>query len=126
MTTLTETEPTAAAAPGPRASAGRVDLRRVRWWRGAVLGLLAVYFIVPLAACFWFTVYNSRTHQFSLSPYGQMFGAQGFTSSVWFTVKVALFTIVLEYVLLIPAMIAVQLRLPRLRPVLESLAMVKS
>lgn len=124
MTTLTETEPTAAAAPGPRASAGRVDLRRVRWWRGAVLGLLAVYFIVPLAACFWFTVYNSRTHQFSLSPYGQMFGAQGFTSSVWFTVKVALFTIVLEYVLLIPAMIAVQLRLPRLRPVLESLAMV--
>ncbi|WP_211244442.1 ABC transporter permease [Actinospica robiniae] len=124
MTTLTETEPAAAAAPGPAASSGRIDLRRVRWWRGAVLGLLAIYFVVPLAACFWFTVYNSRTHHFSLSPYGQMFGAQGFASSVWFTFKVALLTIVLEYVLLIPAMIAVQLRLPKLRPVLESLAMV--
>ena len=40
------------------------------------------------------------------------------------TLKVALLTIVILYVLLVPAMIAVQLRLPKLKPMLESLAMV--
>jgi len=122
MTTISEIEsPAALGAPGPKRG---LDLRRVRWWRVGTLGLLAVYFLVPMAACFWFTVYTPGTHQFSLSPYGQIFSAQGFGTSVRMTVEVALLTIVILYALLVPAMIAVQLRLPKLKPVLESLAMV--
>lgn len=89
-----------------------------------MLGVLGIYFVVPLAATFWFTVYDSRNHQFSLSPYGQIFSASGFLPSVWMTFQVALLTIVILYVLLVPAMIAVHLRLQKLRAVLETLAMV--
>jgi putative spermidine/putrescine transport system permease protein len=99
-------------------------LRGVRWWRGIVLILLAAYVLVPLGSTFWFTVYDSRVHRFSLAPYGQMFSSPGFLTSVRMTVLVALATIAIEFALLVPAMIAIQLRLPRLRPVIESLAMV--
>ena len=123
MTTISEIDsPAAVGAPRPRRRA--VDLRRIRWWRVATLGVLGIYFLVPLAATFWFTFYTPGTHQFSLSPYGQIFSAKGFGSSVLLTFKVAVLTIVILYVLLIPAMIAVQLRLPKLKPLLESLAMV--
>ena len=123
MTTLSETDsPAALGEPRPRRRA--VDLRRVRWWRVAVFVVLGVYFIVPLAATFWFTFYTPGTRSFSLAPYGQIFSAKGFGSSVLLTFKVALLTIVILYVLLVPAMIAVQLRLPKLKPMLESLAMV--
>ena len=123
MTTISETDSRAALGdPAPRRRA--VGLGRVRWWRVITLGVLGIYFIVPLAATFWFTVYTPGKHQFSLSPYGQIFSAPGFGTSVRMTVEVALLTIVILYLLLVPAMIAVQLRLPRLKPVLESLAMV--
>lgn len=99
-------------------------LGRVRWWRVAVLGVVAVYLFGPLLSALWFTVYNSRLHQFSLSPYGQLFGAAGFLTSVRMTFFLALTTIAIEFVLLVPAMVAIHLRLPRLRPVLESIAFV--
>lgn len=123
MTTISQIDsPAAVGEPRPRRRP--IDLRRVRWWRVAVFVVLGVYFIVPLAATFWFTFYTPGTHQFSLSPYGQIFSAKGFGTSVLLTLKVALLTIVILYVLLVPAMIAVQLRLPKLKPMLESLAMV--
>lgn len=99
-------------------------LRSVRWWRVVVLGVVAVYLLGPLLSALWFTVYNSRLRQFSLAPYGQMFSAAGFTTSVRMTFFLALTTIALEFVLLVPAMVAIHLRLPRLRPVLETIAMV--
>jgi putative spermidine/putrescine transport system permease protein len=125
MTTLSEIEsPAAAGGTGAAPRRRGIDLKRVRWWRFAILGVLGVYFVVPLAASFWFTVYDSHNHQFSLAPYGQIFSASGFGPSVWMTFQIAVITIVVLYVLLVPAMIAVHLRLQKLRPVLESLAMV--
>jgi putative spermidine/putrescine transport system permease protein len=99
-------------------------LGRVRWWRVAVLGAVAIYLLGPLLSALWFTVYNARLHQFSLAPYGQLFGAAGFLTSVRMTFFLALTTIAIEFALLVPAMVAIQLRLPRLRPVVESIAMV--
>jgi putative spermidine/putrescine transport system permease protein len=99
-------------------------LGRVRWWRTAILGVLAVYIVGPLGAAFWFTVYSPRIHRFDLGPYSQMFAAKGFGTSVRMTFLLALITIVLEFALLVPAMVAIHLRLPKLRPVIESIAMV--
>jgi putative spermidine/putrescine transport system permease protein len=124
MTTLSEIESPAAAGADPAPRRRRFDARRVRWWRFGILGVLGIYFVVPLAATFWFTVYDSRDHKFSLSPYGQVFSASGFLSSVWMTFQIAVLTVVILYVLLVPAMIAVHLRLQKLRAVLETLAMV--
>jgi putative spermidine/putrescine transport system permease protein len=96
----------------------------LKLWRGAVLGLLGVYFVGPLAAAFWFTIYNPRLRTYSFAPYGQMFGAKGFTDSVRMTFWVALLTIVLVMVLMVPTMLAVHLRLPKARALVETICMV--
>lgn len=97
---------------------------RVRWWRVAVLAVVTLYLLGPLLSALWFTVYNPRLHQFSLAPYGQLFGAAGFLTSLRMTFFLALTTIALEFVLLVPAMVAIRLRLPRMRGAVESIAMV--
>ncbi len=99
-------------------------LGRVNWWRVVVLALVTVYLLGPLLSALWFTVYNSRLHTFSLSPYGQLFSASGFLTSVRMTFFLALMTIAIEFVLLVPAMVAIHLSLPRMRAVLESIAFV--
>jgi len=69
-------------------------------------------------------VYTPALHKFSLAPFGQIFSAGGFLTSVRMTFFLALVTIVLEFVLLVPAMLAIRLHLPGLRPVIESISMV--
>ncbi|HZP54017.1 ABC transporter permease [Actinocrinis sp.] len=116
-------EPAGAAGP-PSARSLAERLSRVRWWRVLMLAVVAIYLLGPLLSALWFTVYNARLHRFSLAPYGQLFGASGFLTSVRMTFFLALSTIALEFVLLVPAMVAIRLRLPRLRGVVESIAMV--
>ncbi|MFF0579529.1 ABC transporter permease [Streptosporangium saharense] len=102
-------------APGALAPAGR---RRVRVWRGLALGLAAVYFLLPLATSFWFTVHNER-QGFSLAPYPRILAAEGFGTSMLLSLGLAAATIVVALGLTLPAMLAVRLGAPRLRPVLE-------
>ncbi|MFF4992306.1 ABC transporter permease [Streptosporangium saharense] len=102
-------------APRDLAPAGR---RRVRVWRGLALGLAAVYFLLPLATSFWFTVHNER-QGFSLAPYPRILAAEGFGTSMLLSLGLAAATIVVALGLTLPAMLAVRLGAPRLRPVLE-------
>ncbi|MEV4092338.1 ABC transporter permease [Streptosporangium saharense] len=102
-------------APRDLAPAGR---RRVRLWRGLALGLAAVYFLLPLATSFWFTVHNER-QGFSLAPYPRILAAEGFGTSMLLSLGLAAATIVVALGLTLPAMLAVRLGAPRLRPVLE-------
>ncbi|MBB4920201.1 ABC transporter permease [Streptosporangium saharense] len=102
-------------APRELAPAGR---RRVRVWRGLALGLAAVYFLLPLATSFWFTVHNER-QGFSLAPYPRILAAEGFGTSMLLSLGLAAATIVVALGLTLPAMLAVRLGAPRLRPVLE-------
>ncbi len=117
-------EPTRSSSSPPAGRRLTTRLARVRWWRVAVLGLVAIYLLGPLLSALWFTVYNPRLRHFSLAPYGQLFGATGFLTSVRMTFLLALATIALEFALLVPAMVAIRLRLPKLRGVVESIAMV--
>ncbi len=116
MATVTPAVP-GAAAPPP-APAGRP--RRIRVWRGVVLVIAAVYFLVPLLASFVFTV-NVPGRGFTLDAYGQIFTAEGFARSLLLSLGLAAATIVLVLVLTLPAMLATRLAAPRLRPVLEVL-----
>ncbi|MFJ2033474.1 ABC transporter permease [Streptosporangium sp. NPDC087985] len=92
--------------------------RRPRIWRGAVLGIAAVYFLVPMGASFWYSVYNDR-QGFSLDAYLGIFGAEGFGTSMLLSLSLAAATIVVVLGLTLPAMLAVRLGAPRLGPVLE-------
>jgi putative spermidine/putrescine transport system permease protein len=116
MAALTPTVLPEVAAPAGQA--GRP--RRVRVWRGVVLALAALYFVVPLLASFVFTV-NDPVQGFTLDAYLEIFDAEGFGSSLLLSLGLAAATIVIVLALTLPAMLAVRLSAPRLRPVMEVL-----
>ncbi|MFI6908842.1 ABC transporter permease [Nonomuraea sp. NPDC050394] len=89
-------------------------------WRWPVFLLAALYFLVPLGASLWYTVYNANTG-FSLAPYAELLTAEGFAQSLLLSLSLAVATIVLVLLLTLPAMLAVRLAAPRLRPVMEVL-----
>ncbi|MEU7641957.1 MULTISPECIES: ABC transporter permease [unclassified Streptomyces] len=91
---------------------------RPRLWRGAVFALAAVYFLVPLAASVIFTV-DVPGKGVTLDAYRQIVGAQGFASSLLLSLELAAVTIAVVLLLMVPAMVALRLGAPRLRPVVE-------
>ncbi|WAL74332.1 ABC transporter permease subunit [Kitasatospora sp. YST-16] len=92
-------------------------ISRLRVWRGAVLLLAGLYFLVPLAASVWFSVDDPSG--ISFDAYTGLLSAPGFTDSLVLTLELAAVTVVVLLLLLVPAMIAVRLGAPKLRPVLE-------
>jgi putative spermidine/putrescine transport system permease protein len=99
-------------------------LMSIRWWRPAVLLILGLYFFGPLAAAFLFTVHNTRLNTWSLAPYTQMFGAPGFGGSLRMTLWIALLTIAIVMALMVPTMLAIHLRLPQARGIVETICMI--
>ena len=92
--------------------------RRPRWGRAVVLLLAALYFIVPVYAALDFSLKDIQGH-FSFSPLTQISGQPGFTDAVLLSFKLAVTTLVIELLLMVPTVIYVHLRLPRFRRVME-------
>ncbi|CAN3983453.1 ABC transporter permease subunit [Kitasatospora purpeofusca] len=92
---------------------------KVRWWRGAVLLIAGVYFVIPLAASAWFSIDEPKG--ISFEAYTGLLSAPGFLDSLWLTLGLALATVLVLLLLLVPALIAVRLGAPRLRPVIDVL-----
>ncbi|MDV9191356.1 ABC transporter permease subunit [Streptomyces sp. SR27] len=121
----------APATPAPATSAGepyaegRARTRRrprPRIWRGLVLALAGAYFLLPLLASFVFTVHVPG-QGVSFDAYTQLIGAEGFTESLLLSLGLAAATIVLSLLLAVPALIAVRIGSPRLRPLVEVVCM---
>ncbi|MCT9933874.1 ABC transporter permease subunit [Planotetraspora sp. A-T 1434] len=91
---------------------------RIRVWRGAILLVAAVYFLVPLIASFAFTV-KTPGKGVTLDAYGQIFSAEGFGRALLLSLGLGVATIAVVLLLTLPAMLAVRLSVPRLRPILE-------
>ncbi|MGW1930296.1 ABC transporter permease [Streptomyces sp. NPDC001919] len=116
--TAREAAPQPAAAPAdPQPARGR-SRRRPRVWRGLVLGLGGAYFLVPLVASFVFTVHTPG-RGVSFEAYTELLAADGFTESLLLSLGLAAATIALALLLVVPALVAVRLGAPRLRPVVE-------
>jgi putative spermidine/putrescine transport system permease protein len=92
--------------------------RPVRWGRGVILFLAAVYFIVPFYAAMAFSL-QKPTGGFSLSPLSQIASAPGFLSALWLSTQLAVITMVGVMLLMVPTVIYVHLRMPRFRRVME-------
>jgi putative spermidine/putrescine transport system permease protein len=120
LTTEGRPAPSTANGPGPAGVRGGVlsGLARIRWGRGTVLLVSALYFLVPIGATLWFTVDNSPKG-FSLDAYSQIFTVPGLWPALQLSLLLALGTIVLVYLLLIPAVVAVRLGSQKLRTVVE-------
>jgi putative spermidine/putrescine transport system permease protein len=92
--------------------------RRVHWGRGIVLWVAAAYFIIPFYAAMKFCLQNVQG-QFSLQTLTQIGDAPQFTAALWLSTELAVVTMVIVMVLMVPTMIYVHLRMPRFRRVME-------
>jgi putative spermidine/putrescine transport system permease protein len=89
---------------------------RVGPWIAIVLG--AIYFIVPLLATFEFSL-RKRRGVYSFDAYRAVFEDTRFLHSFGYSTLVAVATIIVGVLLVVPTGYVIRLRLPRLRPVVE-------
>jgi putative spermidine/putrescine transport system permease protein len=102
-------------------SRGRADVawwRRMHWGRGIALFAAAAYFIIPFYGAMQFSLANNNG-KFSLQPLTQIADAPGFLSALWLSTQLAVATMVIVMVLMVPTVIYVHLRMPRFRRVME-------
>lgn len=110
--TLTGIAPAEAPAAPPARSG-----RRINWsWLWLLLGV--IYFFVPLAATFEFSL-RMQKGTYSLEAYQVALSDPGFISSFSFSVGAAIASVIFGLLLIVPTAYWVQLKLPRLRPVVE-------
>jgi putative spermidine/putrescine transport system permease protein len=106
------TEAQASRPAGTSAAQGRARRRSYPVWRWIILIIAGLYFVIPLYAAFQFTGWNA---------FGQVFSQVGFSDAIILSIKLAVITTVLTLVLMVPTTIYVHLRLPTIRPLLESI-----
>jgi putative spermidine/putrescine transport system permease protein len=95
---------------------------RVRWWRVVVLGLAGVYFLIPIYAGLKFSLQNI-TGNFSFQAFENLPSAPGFSAALALSLKLALATMVLSMLLMVPTAIYVHLKLPRMRRIMDVVTM---
>jgi ABC-type spermidine/putrescine transport system permease subunit II len=122
MTALLGAEATAAVSPAPDLPVhpGR---RGGGAWRYVVLLVLGLYFLVPIAASVWFTVRDRGQGGITGRHYAAIPGAEGFAETFTRSVVIAGLTVVLVLLLMVPTVVLVNLRLPRLRTAVELLTL---
>jgi putative spermidine/putrescine transport system permease protein len=101
---------TGADAPSP-AARSRAGQRSFPAWRWVILLIAAIYFLVPLYAAFKFA---------GIKAFQDVFKQSGFVSSIGLSLRLALITTVLTLLLMVPTVVYVHLRLPRVRRLMES------
>lgn len=100
---------------------------RGRLGRWTVLAVAALYFIGPLVAAISFTLRDAHGG-ISFSAYRDIFatpstGQIGLTTALVYSLELALVTIVLTLLLLVPTQLLLHLKLPRWRGIVETLTL---
>ncbi len=107
-------------APETPVHAGR---RRSGAWRYAVLAVLGLYFLVPISASVWFTVRDRAQGGITARHYTAIPGAEGFAEAFTRSLALAGLTVLIALLLMVPTVVLVNLRLPRLRTTVELLTL---
>jgi len=89
---------------------------RIGPWIAILLG--ALYFVVPLVGTFEFSM-RMRRGEYSFDAYLVVLGDPRFQATFSYSTVLALATIVIGVLLVVPTAYWIQLRLPKLRPVVE-------
>jgi putative spermidine/putrescine transport system permease protein len=85
-------------------------------WIAIIIGTL--YFIVPLIGTFEFSLRMKRG-EYSFEAYRVVFSDPNFQQTFLYSTLMGLITIVIGVVLVVPTAYFIQLRLPKLRPIVE-------
>jgi putative spermidine/putrescine transport system permease protein len=97
-------------------------VKRASPWAWLWLLLSVIYFFVPLFATAQFSL-KAQKDELSLLAYQNVFKAPEFVQSFGFSFRIALITIIASSLLIVPTAYWVNLKLPRLRPVVEFLTL---
>ncbi|TIU39644.1 MAG: ABC transporter permease, partial [Mesorhizobium sp.] len=89
-----------------------------RFWAWFVFLLGAAYFFIPLIATIEFSL-RMRRGVYSFDAYKVVLGDSQFQATFMFSVIVAVFTILLGVLIVVPTAYWIRLRLPQLRPIVE-------
>jgi putative spermidine/putrescine transport system permease protein len=92
-------------------------------WRFSVLIVLGLYFLIPIAASVLFTVRDRGRGGVTLEHYAQIPGTEGFAEAFTRSLALAGLTVVIALLLMVPTVVLVELRLPRLRTTVELLTL---
>ncbi len=117
MAALTATAP---ARPVPARGPRRLARRRLPIWHLLWLVVAAAYFVVPVVSLLEFS-FGGRVggHAAGFHWYLTVFNDPSFRSSFLLSVRIAIETVVLSNLLLVPSVFWIHLRLPHLRPVMN-------
>ncbi|HXQ18643.1 MAG TPA: hypothetical protein VN781_03345 [Acidimicrobiales bacterium] len=111
---------------GPRpADTGEQDeirprRRRPRIWRGVVLGLAGVYFLIPLYAALRFAL-GGPTGGLTFAAFRSIPSQLGFSAAFGLSLRLALVTTVITLALMVPTAVFVHLRFPQLRRLFDGI-----
>jgi putative spermidine/putrescine transport system permease protein len=100
-----------------------VRLRTIAWWRGIVLVLTGAFFLVPLFAAARFSL-EDFSGKLTFSAYTAIPSQLGFTAALSLSLRLAAVTTAITLGLMVPTSVYVHLRLPRLRPIFDSITIV--
>jgi putative spermidine/putrescine transport system permease protein len=92
-------------------------------WRFVVLIVLGLYFLIPIAASVLFTVRDRGHGGVTLKHYAEIPGSEGFAEAFTRSLALAGLTVVIALLLMVPTVVLVELRLPRLRTTVELLTL---
>jgi putative spermidine/putrescine transport system permease protein len=93
-------------------------MRPAKFWSWLWIGLGILYFFLPLYATFLFSL-RAKRDVLSLTAYNNVLADPKFVSTFLFSLQMALWTIIVGIVLVVPTVYWVHLRLPGARPFIE-------
>ncbi len=114
--------PQTVISPGPRSVAGTRTKARPAIWRWLVLVLTAGYFLLPLYAAVRFTLRGTNGGT-TVAAYRGITHQAGFTDALTLSLRLAAVTIVVTLALLVPTVVYLHLRLPKLRRLVEAICL---
>ncbi|MDE2282734.1 MAG: ABC transporter permease subunit [Actinomycetales bacterium] len=91
---------------------------RLRVWRAVVLFIAGAYFLIPIYAGLRFSFENDAGH-LSLYAVRAIPSEPGFSAAFWLSMRLAVVTLALTLVLMVPTSVYVHLKFPRLRRLLD-------
>jgi putative spermidine/putrescine transport system permease protein len=96
----------------------RPKRRHMSFWTWFWLIMAALYFLVPLYSTLQFSLETSA-HGYGFKWYGQIFADPLFRSSFLFSLRLAVETVIIGLVLMVPTVYWIHLKLPQLRPAMD-------
>jgi len=110
------TSPTQISTKAPAAAA--VSAKKNRFWAGVIYFWAASYFLIPLAATFYWSL-RGQKGVLGFEAYRKLFADSNFLPAFSQSIVNAFAAIAISLLLIVPTAYWVTLRLPKLRPVVE-------